>query len=66
MIKSMWVIKMELHCENDMCIYEKEGKCILDFIELDASGSCRECIQLNLEKTMLEKMKEEKRKELDY
>ena len=31
-------------CENIFCIYEKDGMCILDEIEIDISGQCTCCI----------------------
>lgn len=49
-----------------MCIYESEGKCLLDYIEIDTLVHCGECIQVSLDKQTAEKLKEEKRRNLSY
>lgn len=42
-----------MNCENVFCIYKNKGKCILDNISLDISGSCNECIYVNIEEKIL-------------
>ena len=37
-----------MNCENILCVYEKDGHCILDEIELDIHGQCKECIYVEL------------------
>jgi hypothetical protein len=49
---------MKLNCENYFCIYEENGKCILDKIELDILGQCTECIYVNLEQDVLNDAKQ--------
>lgn len=49
---------MNLNCENQFCIYEENGKCILDKVELDIMGQCTECIYVNLEDSVLKKAKQ--------
>jgi hypothetical protein len=50
-------------CANELCIYEEEGFCIYDSIELDECGSCS--IRINIEEKLLRKIKEQMRKELE-
>ena len=47
-----------MKCENYFCIYEDNGKCILDKIELDVMGQCTECIYVNLESDVLKEAKQ--------
>ena len=42
-----------MDCENIFCVYEKEGKCILQNISLDISGSCLDCVYVNINKKYL-------------
>lgn len=46
-----------MKCENLFCIYEKDGDCILDNIELDISGSCQNCIYVDIPENLLETLK---------
>ncbi len=41
-------------CENAFCIYWNQHHCILDEIELDETGTCRTCILVSLEESILE------------
>lgn len=50
---------MELLCENEFCIYQKQGMCILDKIQLDIQGNCTDCIYINVDKDTLNTLKEE-------
>ena len=52
----------KLTCENEFCIYQKQGICILESVELDIQGSCLDCIYVNVEKTTLKKLKEKQLK----
>ena len=49
---------MSINCENCFCIYEENGKCILDKVELDIMGQCTECIYVNLDDSVLKKAKQ--------
>lgn len=46
-------------CENFLCIYEDEGKCILDEIELDVMGQCTMCEYINISDSTLKPLKKE-------
>lgn len=46
-----------LTCENEFCIYQKKGNCILDKVHLDIQGNCADCIYINLEESMLNALK---------
>lgn len=35
-----------MRCDNSLCIYEKEQHCLLENIDLDEFGCCRECIMV--------------------
>lgn len=56
--------KEEILCENEFCIYQENGKCILDVIELDISGMCQSCIYINISQEELNKKKKKLREEL--
>ena len=44
---------MPINCENELCIYCKNNKCILDIIQLNSMGICNECVQISIEKISL-------------
>ena len=46
-----------MKCENELCLYEQKGKCILETIELDIIGQCTSCIYVDIPKKDLEKYK---------
>lgn len=48
-----------LFCENEFCIYQKQGMCILEKVQLDIQGNCTDCIYINVDKDMLDTLKEE-------
>lgn len=50
---------MSLSCENEFCIYQKQGNCILNSVQLDVRGSCLDCIYINVEEGVLNKFKEQ-------
>ena len=54
-----------MHCENFLCIYEKNGKCLIEGIDLDIMGQCTSCIYPNFEKEVLQRYKEKTIKDLD-
>lgn len=46
-----------MKCDNYLCIYEENGVCTLDDIELDIMCQCRDCIYINIEEQQLLKLK---------
>lgn len=46
-------------CENFLCVYEKDGECILDEIKIDISGQCACCIYPNIDSDTLKNYKNE-------
>lgn len=48
---------MFMECENVFCVYEKDGKCILDKVSLDITGQCTECITVEIENVIIAKAK---------
>lgn len=49
---------IKFSCENEFCIYQKQGNCILDNIQLDKQGCCLDCIYIDIEENELNKFKE--------
>ena len=54
--------KMIISCENYFCIYEKDGKCVLEEVEIDAHGVCGDCVYPCVDFEKLEQIKENYRK----
>ena len=52
-----------MKCENCFCIYEENGFCRLESVELDIQGQCKECIYLSIDENILKKLKEKERTE---
>lgn len=48
----------KLSCENEFCIYQKNGNCIFESVQLDIQGNCVDCIYINIEKDILNNLKE--------
>ena len=48
----------QLSCENEFCIYQKEGYCILESIQIDIQGNCSDCIYIKIEEDTLINSKE--------
>lgn len=55
-----------MKCENEFCIYQEKGSCVLDDINLDILGQCTECIYVDIPESQLENFKKEHRKRRDY
>ena len=53
-----------LPCENEFCIYQKQGVCILGSVHLDIQGKCTECLYVTVEEDTLDTLKEELLKKL--
>ena len=46
-----------MECENSLCIYEKNKKCILDEISVNMLGICDECIYPSIDEELLQDLK---------
>ena len=55
----------QLSCENEFCIYQNLGTCILESIQLDIQGNCTDCIYINIEEDALNILKQRLLKKLD-
>ena len=53
---------VNLECENEFCIYQENGNCILEDIKLDILGQCTDCIYVDIPKNQLEQFKNQHRK----
>ena len=42
-----------MNCENHFCVYQADGRCTLDEVQLDITGSCTECIYVELDEGMI-------------
>ena len=51
--KQKYIINEKINCANEFCIYQQNGFCILNEIELDICGMCASCIYINLSKNEL-------------
>ena len=45
-------------CENRFCVYCSEDKCRLDEVELDAQGSCKCCVYIEMTEMELQKKRD--------
>lgn len=50
-------------CDNVFCIYEENGQCILEHIEVDFTGRCKECIFPDINEIILKSKKEKTRRD---
>ena len=48
----------QISCQNEFCIYQKHGICILKNIQLDIQGNCMDCIYINVDEETLDQLKE--------
>lgn len=48
-----------MKCYKEFCVYEKNGVCLLDEIEVDETGMCSCCICIDISKDLLSERKEE-------
>ncbi len=46
-----------MECENVYCVYQNEGKCILEEISIDISGSCSEKIYIDVDADTVQQAK---------
>jgi len=49
----------QLFCENEFCIYQKQGNCILERVKLDIQGNCMDCLYVNIQEDTLDLLKED-------
>lgn len=47
-----------MQCDNLLCIYEKAHTCLLNRIDLDEEGHCRQCIMIAWTEEELREKKE--------
>lgn len=47
-----------MNCENHFCVYQADGRCTLDEVQLDITGSCTECIYVELDEGMIRESKQ--------
>ncbi len=47
-----------MKCENNFCIYQFKGKCILEKINIDSCGMCAECMYPDLDDKFLNQAKQ--------
>ncbi len=47
-----------MKCENYLCIYQADGICTLDEVQLDITGSCMECVYIELDDSVLTESKQ--------
>ena len=47
-----------MKCENSLCVYQFEDKCILNEVKIDSLGMCTECIYPDIDENVLKEAKE--------
>ncbi len=55
----------QLSCENEFCIYQKEGYCTLKSVQIDIQGNCLDCIYIEIEENTLMNLKEKLLRDTD-
>lgn len=46
-----------MNCENSFCIYERNGKCILEDVNINSFGMCSECIYPDIDHEIVNQAK---------
>ncbi len=46
-----------MNCENKFCIYQNEGKCMLNKVDIDSLGMCADCIYPDIDEKILNQAK---------
>ena len=54
----------KLTYENEFCIYQEKGLCVLKSVQLDIQGNCLDCIYVNIEKNTLSNLKDKQLRNL--
>jgi hypothetical protein len=44
--------RINIHCEVDLCIYNKDCNCTLDTIEIEPPGRCHQCMVISLSENL--------------
>ena len=47
----------DIRCENYLCMYMEDEKCLLDEIALDVCGVCQDCIYIEIPEDEIERIK---------
>ena len=53
-----------MNCENIFCIYQKDGICKLEKVDIDVAGMCSQCIYVDMDNELLTTKKDDMRKRL--
>lgn len=54
-----------MNCENLLCIYQRDGECMLTEISIDRMGVCENCLYPDYDKVYVEYEKSKLLMELD-
>jgi len=54
----------EHECEHELCIYQRDNKCILDTPNTDATGMCANCLLVTLDTNFLNAEKDKQLQKL--
>ena len=54
-----------MNCEQEYCIYNNNGDCILQNISINSLGMCDDCMTITLDKKLLTKFKERELREIE-
>ena len=49
---------MQVSCDNEFCIYQAQGGCILEQVQLDIQGNCTNCMYIRVEDETLRELKQ--------
>ena len=52
---------MQRKCENNQCIYQNNGKCVLKMISVDSAGKCTKCVLVGIPKKEMDEIQEKVR-----
>ena len=53
-----------MNCENSLCIYEENGVCCLDQIDINYLGLCEQCINISISDETLNILKRKTRERI--
>ncbi len=54
-----------MNCENQLCIYQENGKCTCEEPSINTLGMCKKCIIVNIPEMELKKYKAHDLKKFD-
>lgn len=52
-------------CENIFCVYQRNNQCVLEEINLDISGTCTDCIHVDIGEKTLKERKENQLRDIE-